>query len=60
MFLSSTLNFEQTDNAEYEQYLSEKERNYATYGRDSVDEEKGSNFVHTNVTYGQNEVQERS
>ena len=52
-------NSEQTESADYEQYMSENERNYTTYGQNSVNEEKESKFIHTDVTYGQDALQER-
>ena len=52
------LNLEQTENDDYEQYRSENERNYATYGRNSVEEGEQSDFVHANVLYGQTTVQD--
>ena len=52
-------NYEQVENADYEQYMSENERNYTTYGQNSVSEEKESKFIHTDVTYGQDALQER-
>ena len=56
--LDYSFNSEQADNSEYEQYLPANERNYETYGRSSVEEQEESNFVHTDVTYGQDAVQE--
>ena len=59
-FLSNhnDLNLEQINNDDYEQYRSENERNYATYGRNSVEEGEQSDFVHANVLYGQTTVQD--
>ena len=59
MLLDYSFNSEQTDNSEYEQYRSENEQNYVTYGDNSVDKEEDSEFVHTDVMYGQDAVQER-
>ena len=56
--LINSLNFEQTGNSEYEQYLTENDRNYVTYGRNSVDEEDESDFVHDDVTYGKDTIQD--
>ena len=53
-----SFNSEQTDNSEYEQYLTENDRNYETYCQNSVDEEEESNFVHADLTYGRDAVQE--
>ena len=58
MSLDYSFNPEQTDNLEYEQYRSENERNYETYGQNSTDEEEASEFVHADVTYGQDADQE--
>ena len=52
------LNLEQINNDDYEQYRSENERNYATYGRNSFEEGEQSDIVHANVSYGQTAVQD--
>ena len=62
--LDYSFNSEQANNSEYEQYLSVNDRNYEAYGRTSVVEEEDSesinDFVHDDVTYGQDAFQECS
>ena len=53
MFLDCNFNSKQTDNGDYDQYLSENETNYATYGRNSIEEQEESY-----ITYGRDGVQE--
>ena len=39
--------------------MSENERNYESYGRNSIVEEEESEFVHDDLTYGQDAIQDR-